>query len=102
MEDSERVRGFVEENNLGGGFDQWLHDLQSELGEVAKEVLEATEYGNKEPDFDEELEGELGDLYFSLLAFAGEVGVDLSKALDRVLEKYSNRMEESGDPGSTG
>ncbi len=100
MEDAERVEDFVEENDLGGNLSTWLHDLQAELGEVSKELLEATEYGEEEPEFDDELESEVGDLYFSLLAFAGEAGIDLSKALDRVIEKYEKRMEETGDPGS--
>jgi hypothetical protein len=36
MSDQDRVKEFVDEHDLGGGPSAWIHDLQSELGEVAK------------------------------------------------------------------
>ncbi|MFB6166763.1 MAG: MazG nucleotide pyrophosphohydrolase domain-containing protein [Candidatus Nanohaloarchaea archaeon] len=100
MEDQEEAREFVESHGLGGGPSEWVHDLQSELGEVSKEILRATDYGERPPEFDDDIEMELGDVYFSLLSLANELDVDLSRALAKVLEKYEERTEETGSPGS--
>lgn len=100
MSDQKRVRTFVEENDLGGGPGEWLHDLQSELGEVAKEQLKATEYGAKDAEYSEEMELELGDLYFSLLGLANALGININDALEKVLEKYGERIGETDDAGS--
>ncbi|MCJ7479128.1 MAG: nucleotide pyrophosphohydrolase [Candidatus Nanohaloarchaeota archaeon QJJ-7] len=100
MEDQEKARNFIMENSLQSGASVWVHDLQSELGEVSKELLKASDYGDEEVDFPEEMEEEVGDIYFSLLGLADELGIDLSSSLETVLEKYRERAEESGDPGS--
>ncbi|MDY6769349.1 MAG: MazG nucleotide pyrophosphohydrolase domain-containing protein [Candidatus Nanohaloarchaea archaeon] len=99
-DDQEQAAAFIDEHGLGGDASVWVHDLQSELGEVAKEVLEASSYGDEEPGFDDEMAAEVGDLYFSLLALADELGIDLSAALDDALDKYRERLEETGGPGS--
>ncbi len=99
-DDQDRVRDFIDAADLGGGPSEWVHDLQSELGEVSKEVLTASDYGATEPDFDEDIRSELGDLYFSLLGLAAALDVDLSAALDDALEKYRDRLDATGDPGS--
>ncbi|MDY6769852.1 MAG: hypothetical protein SVU88_02655 [Candidatus Nanohaloarchaea archaeon] len=39
-------------------------------------------------------------MYFSLLALADELDIDLSDALDTVLEKNEDRASETGSPGS--
>lgn len=100
MRDSDKVAAFIETHGLGGGPSEWVHDLQSELGEVAKEVLKASDYGMEEPAFGEEMRNEVGDLYFSLLGLADALGIDLAEALEDVLEKYRERMDETGDAGS--
>ncbi|MDY6768913.1 MAG: MazG nucleotide pyrophosphohydrolase domain-containing protein [Candidatus Nanohaloarchaea archaeon] len=100
MNDQEKAADFVADHDLGGDAAVWVHDLQSELGEVAKEVLNATDYGDREPEFGEEMADEVGDLYFSLLGLANALGVDVSDALDSALEKYRERVEETGDAGS--
>lgn len=100
MDDQERVARFIADHDLGGDASTWVHDLQSELGEVSKEVLKASDYGNREPEFSADMRGEVGDLYFSLLGLADALGVDLSAALDEALEKYGERMEETGSAGS--
>lgn len=105
MNDQQHVQQFIEEHDLGGGPSEWVHDLQSELGEVAKEILKATEYGENDIDeitLSEEMESELGDLYFSLLGLANALGVDIQDALEHVLEKYEDRVSETGSAGSGG
>lgn len=100
MTDQERARDFIREHGLGDDASSWVHDLQSELGEVSKEVLHATDYGSREPDFDDAVRDELGDLYFSLLGLAATLDVDLSAALDDAIAKYADRVADTGDPGS--
>ena len=69
-----------------------LARLTEELGELAREVSHT--YGPK-PKKPGEAPGsvseELGDLFFVLVCFANAVHVDLSEALDTVLEKYAVR-----------
>lgn len=101
MEDQEKARKFILDNSLQSEASLWIHDLQSELGEVSKEVLKASDYGDKEPEFGEEMKSEVGDLYFSLLGLANALDIDLSEALERAMEKYEERMEETGSAGSS-
>ncbi len=75
-------------------------DLVSELGEVAKQVIVQTEYGDKDIEKTEYLEEEFGDLYFSLIALANSLNIDLDIALEKVKEKYKKRINGTGDPGS--
>ncbi|MFB6077075.1 MAG: MazG nucleotide pyrophosphohydrolase domain-containing protein, partial [Candidatus Nanohaloarchaea archaeon] len=91
MSDQEKVRAFIADHDLGGDASTWVHDLQSELGEVSKEVLEATDYGSRDPEFDDTVRDEIGDLYFSLLGLAATLDIDLSAALDDALAKYADR-----------
>jgi len=75
-------------------------DLASEVGEAAKEVLLATGYGRRAPQFRPELAGELGDALYSLLSLAEVCGVDAGSALDAALRKYGRRLAERGTTGS--
>lgn len=99
----EQVRTFIAEHGLGGDASDWVHDLQSELGEVSKEILKETEYGEHDTSdvtFGDDMAQEVGDLYFSLLGLANALGIELDKALDTVLEKYAERMDTTGSAGS--
>ena len=75
-------------------------DIQSELGELAKEVLKATNYGTTEFNPTEEFELEFGDVLYSLLSLGTECGLDAEKALNAVLEKYKKRITEKKSMGS--
>jgi NTP pyrophosphatase (non-canonical NTP hydrolase) len=76
-------------------------DLISEVGELAKEVLKATDYGNiQEPVHNTRLEEELGDCVFSLLALAEAMGLDAEAALESALGKYRSRWLQQGEIGS--
>ncbi|NDL56266.1 nucleotide pyrophosphohydrolase [Phytoactinopolyspora sp. XMNu-373] len=84
-------------------------DICSEAGEVAKEVLAATEYGRRpfQAAAAPGLAGEIGDLLYSVLALAAEVGIDPEAALDAALDKYQKRlaggsMGSGGSAGSVG
>jgi NTP pyrophosphatase (non-canonical NTP hydrolase) len=66
----------------------WLLDLESEVGELAKEWLKDSDYGRGNL--------ELGD------GWAEETDVDLEASLRLVLKKYGRRIEQHGHSGSKG
>jgi len=101
MIDSQRdVRRFVVRHGLR--YDAATHtlDLVSEVGELAKLVLQATDYGQRGLDDDVPFSTELGDVFYSLLALAVALDVDAGDALDAALQKYESRLREHGGPGS--
>lgn len=75
-------------------------DLLSEVGEIAKEILLATDYGQRPPQFHAELAGEIGDALYSLLILAQVCGVDTDDALSATLRKYEHRLADHGNTGS--
>ena len=76
-------------------------DLVSEVGELAKEVLRATDYGRQPARPGPELTVEVGDALYSLLALAQACGVDVELALREALAKLERRLAHHGDAGST-
>lgn len=69
-----------------------LARMTEELGELAREVNHY--YGEKPKKTDEvekTVEEELGDLLFVLVCFANSLNIDLQKAHDSVMEKFSTR-----------
>ncbi len=75
-------------------------DLSSELGELSKELLKASDYGKQSPVVTEEMEEELGDCIFSLLCLCDSLQLDGENALHIALEKYRKRFAEKGGIGS--
>jgi NTP pyrophosphatase (non-canonical NTP hydrolase) len=75
-------------------------DLVSEVGELAKELLLATDYGRRSPQFGPRLTSEIGDALYSLLALAEACGVDAEDALSAALEKYERRLADRGEASS--
>lgn len=66
--------------------------LTEELGELSREVQHV--YGMKKKKKTEDastLLEETGDLLFVLICFANAEGIDLSEALQKVLEKFNTR-----------
>lgn len=95
--------GFVVEHGIEAPVQARLLDLSSEVGELSKEYLKSTNYGREpfgEPP--DGWEGELGDVFFSLVCLANSTGVDLEAALQRTLEKYEERLRRRGNAGSGG
>ncbi len=72
-----------------------LARLSEEVGELAR--VYNHKYGEKikkpteEPD---DLEGEMGDILFDLICMANVEGVDLSHAMEKVLEKSRTRDKD--------
>ena len=68
---------------------QILARLTEELGEVAA-ALQRRE-GLRPRKVEVDLEGEVGDLLFTLAAFANVTGIDLDRSITRTIEKYNVR-----------
>jgi len=75
-------------------------DLVSEVGEVAKELLLATDYGAQSFQSGPHLADEMGDVLYSLCVLATAVNVDLDEALAAALAKYQKRMNAKNHAGS--
>ena len=93
---------FLEKSNTGTNALVRLADISSELGEVNKEVLKASDYGRDTTVLKDKkgFKEEYGDLLFAILALGVENDVDPSEALEVVLNKYNTRLEKKGHIGS--
>jgi len=98
MDDQARVAAFLDDHDLHAPPENRVLDLASEVGELAKNVNETTDYGaTGGADVDRD---ELGDALFCLLALADELDYDADEALADALAKYETRLDESGSAGS--
>ena len=77
-----------------------LLDIQSEIGEMAKEYLKGSKYGEDIFEMSEDFELELGDVLYSIFSLANELNIDSELALDKVLKKYKKRFDEKNNLGS--
>lgn len=96
MKPQDEVNDFAKKHNLLHKPEVHALDLITEIGEVAKEILKATDYGKKEFSSREELKSELGDAFYSLLMVANACNVDVEEALKLVLNKYKKRLAKGG------
>lgn len=94
------VKKFCEIYNLECPLEFRILDLVSEMGEFAKEIIKATNYGKEKFNFRKEIENEMGDLFFSLIVVANQLNIDLEKALKSALRKYEKRIKEKGEASS--
>lgn len=100
MIDDSAVYGFLDEYKLRCGITERYIDLSSEVGELGKELLKATDYGKVDFRITADTEQELGDCLFSLIALSRELGIDPAAALDSTLAKYKRRFDAKGRIGS--
>ncbi|WP_232701695.1 MazG nucleotide pyrophosphohydrolase domain-containing protein [Halobacterium wangiae] len=98
MDDQDLVADFLDDNDLHAPPANRVLDLASEVGELAKNVNESTDYGASDGAVVER--DELGDALFCLLALADELDYDAGAALNEALAKYADRIEETGGAGS--
>jgi NTP pyrophosphatase (non-canonical NTP hydrolase) len=96
MNSLERSQGILEEFKLNSDVASRALDLASEVGELCKEILKSTNYGSSEFKTSPNLEMELGDVMFSLLAFASSANLDLDTALEESLQKMRDRVQKTG------
>ena len=94
------VASFVEEAGIEASVEARLLDLASEVGELSKEALEATNYGRAPFRPSGGWAGELGDVLFVLVCLADSTGVDLEAALGKALGRYRKRLALRDDAGS--
>ncbi len=94
------VADFVAAHGLETPICARLLDLVSEVGEVAKETLKGSAYGQVPFECPPGWASELGDVLFSLFCLANSTGVDLDAELVAALGRYSERLARSGDAGS--
>lgn len=69
--------------------------LTEEVGEVARIV--ARKYGDqsfKETDKDKDLADEMADVLWVLICLANQTGINLTEALEKNIEKKTNRDKE--------
>ncbi len=99
MREQDQVARFLDEYNLDGTAIGRIMDLMSEVGEVAKDAAESTDYG-LEPDNVEVKGDEIGDVLFSLLAVCESLDIDAGEALETALDKYRDRFTERESIGS--
>jgi NTP pyrophosphatase (non-canonical NTP hydrolase) len=97
-----RVSEFNAQYGLEMAPEHRLLDVESEVGELAKELLKASEYGDRVVEPTPEFEDEFGDALYALLSLADECGIDAEEALEASLEKYRERLESEGSVGSGG
>ena len=77
-----------------------LLDIESEIGELAKEYLKGSKYGGKDFEMTEEFKEEFGDVLYAIFSLANEVGINSEECLDTALDKLKNRMEKNKNFGS--
>ena len=97
---SKKVQLFCKKNNLSKLIEHRVLDIFSEIGELSKEILKASNYVKSSYVSNEKIKLELGDVLFSLITLANSLDVNLDVALEMVLKKYEKRIEEGLTPDS--
>ncbi|MCO6040290.1 MazG nucleotide pyrophosphohydrolase domain-containing protein [Thermococcus alcaliphilus] len=71
---------------------EMLGAVVEELGELSREMLKFE--GIKKDEGNSRIEEELGDVLFALICIANYYNINLEKALDKTISKYSFRDKE--------
>ena len=95
-----RILDFVNQHDLEISVRDRMLDLTSEIGELAKEVIKASDYGRQDFQPNNAWNDELGDVFFALICLANSTNTNLLEVLTKVLEKYQERIERNGQAGS--
>lgn len=72
-------------------------DAASEVGELAKEILKASDYGARPVCATEGMAEEAGDCLFAVLNLCDVLGIDAGAALGAALLKYEARFAARGE-----
>ena len=94
------VANFIAEYNLNTDVQTRYIDLVSEVGELGKEILTSTDYGENDFTPNPKMLDEVGDCLFSLFALCHAMGVDTQSALSNSITKYERRFADKGNVGS--
>lgn len=95
----QKVRDFAQANSIDHTIETRIIDLVSEVGEVGKEILKMNKYGTSPLVKNNDIDSELGDIFYSLINLANKFDVNLETSLEAVLQKYSRRLQK-GSAGS--
>jgi len=95
------VAAFLDEAGLHAPPAYRLIDLTAEVGEVAADAAESSDYG-ADPEAVSVSRDEVGDVLFAALALADALDVDAEDALAESLAKYEARLDADGTAGSGG
>ena len=96
----ELVADFVSKYKLQTDRETRYIDLASEVGELGKELIKGTNYGKTAFMQSAQIEDEIGDCLFSLVALCCEMNIEAREALEKALMKYDMRFIRKGDIGS--
>ena len=75
-------------------------DVESEMGELAKEYLKATNYGANSFELTSNFKEEFGGVLYALISLDCELKIDCEESLELVLSKMSDRMKKNNAFGS--
>lgn len=77
-----------------------LLDIESEMGELAKEYLKASEYGTEEFNISDDFKEEFSDVLYATISLANELNINCQECIDIVLQKLQKRIEKNNNMGS--
>ncbi|MBQ9786355.1 MAG: MazG-like family protein [Clostridia bacterium] len=75
-------------------------DIESEMGELAKEYLKSSKYGTKQFEVTYSFKEEFGDVLYALMSLGNELEINCEECLDIALTKMKERMNKTGTIGS--
>lgn len=96
----EQVKEMVQKYNLEISPELRYIDLTSEVGELGKELLKATQYGKEKFSITDNTKSEIGDVLFSTICIANILDIDVEQALNEVIKKYEGRFDIKGSISS--
>ena len=94
------VARFVDAHELETSETARMLDIVSEVGELAKEILQGSDYGAGSVALKATWPLEMGDTLFALICLANITEVSLKQALAQAMAKYRARLEATGEAGS--
>lgn len=94
------MKNYAKKFNLSTDMSIRIHDLSSEVGELQKAYLQATNYGDDEFVVTENFQEELGDILFTLKLITNELELDQEELFKNTVKKYKKRFNLKGHIGS--
>jgi NTP pyrophosphatase (non-canonical NTP hydrolase) len=91
----QRAAQFAQNHNLYHPPSVYALDLMSELGEVTKGILLATDDGERPFHPRANLQSELGDTLYTLCQLAASAGIDREDVFSATLAKYEERWHNT-------
>ena len=90
----DKIREYIGTYQIEDNAEMRFLGLVSEVGQLSREIMAATDYGYEDIDTTDEIIEEVGDVLFSVLNLCNILGVDAAAALNATLARYKRRFEE--------